>query len=222
MRIFVNDKPLDILSNKKLESVSKFSLVFKEGEAFENIKVWKGDILFEEPDETLIIKVLYLLRTRKIKGLNSISFVTKDKKRLKAFIKSRFMIIKAAGGIVQRDGDSLLIYRLGKWDFPKGKFEKGESAKECAVREVEEECNIRVKAHEKICNTWHTYTKDRKSILKKTYWYDMSCLSDEGMQPQKEEGIEDVRWLSAAETKKALKNSYPSMRYLAEKSLQLK
>jgi 8-oxo-dGTP pyrophosphatase MutT (NUDIX family) len=108
----------------------------------------------------------------------------------------------------------LLIYRLGKWDFPKGKFEKGETPIQCAMREVEEECAIKVKAGKPIVNTWHTYTQNRKSILKKTYWFSMDCLSDDKMTPQREEGIDDIRWFYEADAKIALVNSYPSMRYL--------
>jgi hypothetical protein len=38
-------------------------------------------------------------------------------------------IIYAAGGLVLNQNNQLLIiYRLGKWDFPKGKIEKGETA----------------------------------------------------------------------------------------------
>ena len=29
--------------------------------------------------------------------------------------------------------------RLGKWDLPKGKLDKGETIEECALREIEEE-----------------------------------------------------------------------------------
>ncbi|MEP2346767.1 MAG: NUDIX hydrolase, partial [Algoriphagus sp.] len=55
---------------------------------------------------------------------------------------------------------------------------------------------------------------NRKSILKKTYWYEMDCISDAQMAPQQEEGIEDIRWFFEADAKIALINSYPSMRYL--------
>jgi len=35
------------------------------------------------------------------------------------------------------------------------------------------------------------YTQNRRSILKKTYWYQMDCTNDSGMKPQQEEGIDD-------------------------------
>lgn len=214
MRIFVNDKPFDLISYEDLNPSKVYEAVYHEQLELPSHFPWKDDILFHEPSHDLIIRLLYLLRTRKMKDLDSITLVTKDKTALKKFVKSRFSIIKAAGGIVSKKDKMLLIFRLGKWDFPKGKFEKGESPKQCAIREVEEECAIKVKAGKHICNTWHTYTQDRKSILKKTYWFDMDCVNDAQMAPQEEEGIEDIRWFYEADAKVALTNSYPSMRYL--------
>ena len=52
-------------------------------------------------------------------------------------LEARYEDIKAAGGVVFNANDEvLLIYRRGKWDFPKGKAEKGETIEETALREV--------------------------------------------------------------------------------------
>src|SRR5690606_27486008 len=54
-------------------------------------------------------------------------------------------IIKAAGGVVKNgEGQYLFIHRLGKWDLPKGKVENNEKMRDAALREVEEECGIKV------------------------------------------------------------------------------
>ena len=56
-----------------------------------------------------------------------------------------FRIIHAAGGIVRNEQEAILmIYRLDKWDFPKGKVEAGEQYAEAAIREVEEETGLKV------------------------------------------------------------------------------
>jgi 8-oxo-dGTP pyrophosphatase MutT (NUDIX family) len=220
MKIFVNDKPVELISYEELDAAKSYDYIFSNLQELPSDMHWEEDILFHEPSQDLIIRLLYLLRTRKMKDLDSVTLVTKDKKALKEFIKSRFMIIKAAGGIVSKKDKVLMIFRLGKWDFPKGKFDKGETPEECAKREVEEECNVRVKLGPHICNTWHTYTQNRKSILKKTYWYAMDCTNDSAMKPQQEEGIQDILWLSEADAKTALINSYPSMRYLFKQYLK--
>ena len=58
--------------------------------------------------------------------------------------------VLAAGGVVWRRTNSakvevLLVHRpkYDDWTLPKGKLEPGESFKEAAVREVEEETGIR-------------------------------------------------------------------------------
>ena len=65
-------------------------------------------------------------------------------KVFKSFI-ANIRIIKAAGGLVKNgEGQYLFIHRLGKWDLPKGKVEENEKMKEAALREVEEECGIKI------------------------------------------------------------------------------
>lgn len=214
MKIFINDKPVELLAPSGLLDRKSFECVYENPKDLPHYAGLHDDVLIVEPSKEIIIKLLYVLRTRKLKNLDSVTLVSSDKDELKAFIKSRFVIVKAAGGIVTKDQKVLFIYRLGRWDFPKGKFEKKESPAACAIREVEEECGIDVKLKQPICKTWHTYTQDRKSILKKTYWYTMECLRDDAMTPQIEEGIEDIRWMPHQEAKTALINSYPSMRYL--------
>ena len=221
MRIFVNDKPLDIASSEDLPKEKTYECVYDHPVDLPGTFDFHDDVLIIEPSKDVIIKLLYLLRTRKLKNLDSVTILTSRKKEIKDFIKSRFTVIKAAGGIVTKSQKVLFIFRLGKWDLPKGKFDKGETPEECAIREVEEECGIQVKLGPEICKTWHTYTHNRKSILKKTYWYAMENVNDADMKPQKEEGIEDIRWLRHHEAEIALVNSYPSMRYLYKKFLKL-
>ncbi len=54
------------------------------------------------------------------------------------------MLIRAAGGLVVRDGSVLLVHRpkYDDWSLPKGKCKRGESDEACALREVEEETGL--------------------------------------------------------------------------------
>jgi ADP-ribose pyrophosphatase YjhB (NUDIX family) len=110
-----------------------------------------------------------------------------------------------------------MIYRLKKWDLPKGKKEKNEKYRQTAVREVGEECNISVKIGEKICTTWHTYTMNKNAMLKKTRWYLMDSTDDSKMKPDLGEDIEETRWMSPKEVYHALEHSYKSIAYVIEK-----
>ena len=134
----------------------------------------------------------------------------------KSFLKSvtkSLPLIRAAGGLVKSENDSyLFIYRNDKWDIPKGKIEKGEKVKEAAVREVEEECGIKVSnLDERICKTYHTYIYKGEVVLKKTYWFKMRCKGQDKLKPQKEEGITDARWFKKADIAPIIKNTFPSI-----------
>lgn len=102
MKIFVNDKPVELISYEELDPAKSYDFIFSNLEELPSDINWEEDILFHEPSHDTIIRLLYLLRTRKMKELDSITLVTKDKKAMKDFIKSRFMIIKAAGGLSPR------------------------------------------------------------------------------------------------------------------------
>lgn len=134
----------------------------------------------------------------------------------KAFFKSvvkSVTLIEAAGGLVKNEnGDYLFIFRNDKWDLPKGKIEKDEKVKEAAVREVEEECGIKVTGlEEKICKTYHVYLNRGEVVLKKTHWFDMKCQDQLKLKPQKEEGITDVRWFQAEHIEPIMANTFPSI-----------
>jgi 8-oxo-dGTP pyrophosphatase MutT (NUDIX family) len=108
-----------------------------------------------------------------------------------------FRIIEAAGGIVNNpNGEILFIKRLGKWDLPKGKMEKGESREESAVREIEEETGLaNVELVQFINTTYHIYVeRNGDKVLKCTHWFEMNFDGEDTSKPQIEEGITEVAW----------------------------
>lgn len=117
--------------------------------------------------------------------------------------------IEAAGGIVvNNDHKILFIYRLGKWDLPKGKIEKGESRDSAAVREVEEECGLtNLTLLDFINTTYHIYHIKGQPVLKKTYWFHMSYMEGKLPKPQTEEGITKVEWKNKVEIQQEVENS---------------
>ena len=93
-------------------------------------------------------------------------------------------------------GRYLFIEKKGKLDLPKGHIEKGEEPEACALREVSEECGI--KGHvivKPICPSYHTYSWEGISYLKKTNWFLMKYDGEMITEPQVSEGITKVEWL---------------------------
>ena len=127
--------------------------------------------------------------------------------------RSRYVFVQAAGGAVtDEQGRLLAIHRLGRWDLPKGKVEKGEDIPEAAVREVQEECGLQqVMLGEPLCHTWHTYERDGERHLKRTDWFLMQASSKEALVPQAIEDITEVRWLNATEVERMKADTYPSL-----------
>lgn len=140
-----------------------------------------------------------LLTNTPSQGLN---IYHNDIDQLWAEFKAFFRNIEAAGGIVLNlENKILFIHRLGKWDLPKGKIEKGESRELAAVREVEEECGIfDLELKDFINSTYHIYTeRNGEKILKTTYWFEMFYKGNETPKPQIEEGISEVGWKTKEE-----------------------
>lgn len=128
------------------------------------------------------------------------------------------MPVPAAGGLVYNPaGELLMIYRLGRWDLPKGKVEWGEDPEQAAQREVSEECglpedSLRLDGPPQC--TYHLYWREGRLHFKTTYWYQMRCAEKLSLKPQVEEDIEEVRWCSPAEVRAHLTESYGNIQML--------
>jgi len=184
-----------------------------------------ADLMPEHLSEIQLIDIQdfdFLTFYKKVKDLSGKQYVLLSPKPSSVFkaIKKSCKLIKAAGGLVQNSAhDFLFIFRNNTWDLPKGKIEKGEKMKEAAVREVEEECGVTIWSRdEKICKTYHVYTLDQKVILKKTNWYSMTVSGAPKLIPQLEEGITKAVWLGKAEINPVVKNTFPSILEVLERS----
>lgn len=104
-------------------------------------------------------------------------------------------LVRAAGGLVVRDGDVLLVHRprYDDWTFPKGKAKPGESDEACALREVEEETGLRCRLLEEAGTTEYVDSKGRQKLVR---WWLMQPV-DGAFTPGDE--VDDVRWTSPAD-----------------------
>jgi 8-oxo-dGTP pyrophosphatase MutT (NUDIX family) len=219
MNIFINDKLIKIISfghATDLAYTSYFDLVLDLRLAPLKTEKIQGHCLLLNADLKSVDRLFDFLEKNPKANFLSISVSSKNHTELIEHIENMYTIIKAAGGIVEKGEQILLIHRLGKWDLPKGKLEKNEKSKLAAVREVEEECGVKAVLKEKICTTWHTYKLNEKKILKKTKWYSMTLQDDSNMAPQTEEDIDQIEWMDAKRAENAMANSYSSIRFVLD------
>ncbi len=210
MKVYLHDIELNFqkVSSSKVQD---FDLVIESGNE-QAIKSAKENVLYNSDDFDGIVKILEVLQEKNPKGITSVTFPLHDKDKVKEFLKKRYTYIKAAGGLVKKGETILMIFRLKKWDLPKGKLEKDEDILDCALREVEEECCIKVESKAKIGSTWHCYPTKTGWYVKKSTWYLMNCLDDANMSPQIEENIEDIAWIAPESISKYLANSYGTIK----------
>jgi 8-oxo-dGTP pyrophosphatase MutT (NUDIX family) len=217
MKLFVNSIPVRIQKLGKSIKISNYDVIINGGNKNIYVGMLLGDVLINDASIAQIDRMFKLMRRKRLQKLNSITITVDDRESARHFVKNRFRIIKASGGVVSKEDMILMIYRFNKWDLPKGKLEKDETSVEGAKREVEEECNIKVSMRGKICSTWHSYSLNGKNILKKTAWYAMSCDDDKEMKPQIAEDIQEVQWKNPKALKEALFSTYPSIRYVIKR-----
>jgi len=131
-------------------------------------------------------------------------------------LSTKLPLVEAAGGLVKNDkGETLFIFRNGKWDLPKGKTEKGENIEETAIREVEEETGVKnLEITDFLMQTYHIFRRNGEYRLKLTHWYQMKTAYDGELLPQFEEDIMEVVWKNDADAKIALENSYENIKLL--------
>ena len=144
---------------------------------------------------------------------SSFYLFTKTPKSVFKAIKAKLKVIEAAGGfVINEEGKYLFIKRNGKWDLPKGKLELNEKKKDAAVREVEEECGIKVKKlDKKLLKTYHIYEIKGKVVLKISHWYNMQAKGNQKLKPQIEEGITEVKWFAKQDWRIIRANTYPNI-----------
>ncbi len=106
-------------------------------------------------------------------------------------------MIEAAGGVVWRRTANgsvkvLLVHRprYDDWSLPKGKLDPGESARDAALREVEEETGLRCKARRELSEVRY---RDRKDRTKRVRYWVMEPLGGR-FEPNDE--VDEVRWVA--------------------------
>jgi len=117
--------------------------------------------------------------------------------------------VRAAGGVVVRDGCVLLVHRAhyDDWTLPKGKLDEGETWEQAALREVEEETGLRCALGPEAGRTHYDVAAGPKEVR----YFRMTADGDARAQNE----VDDVRWTTPEEAAALL--TYDHDRRLLEK-----
>src|SRR5688572_4207360 len=124
MIIFINDIPVRIYKadeNPTRENVNHIIDAAKEpiGRAKLMHHVW-----VQNAKEPHLDTLLDFLNSPIPISLLSLHITVADYEKVKTYLRNKFKIVRAAGGLIRKKDKFLMIYRMKKWDLPKGKKER--------------------------------------------------------------------------------------------------
>ncbi|KUK84261.1 MAG: AP4A hydrolase [Microgenomates bacterium 39_6] len=114
----------------------------------------------------------------------------------------------SAGGVVYKKENGQTFWLLiqpkdtDRWQFPKGAIGAGESSREAALRETQEESGVIGRIVEKIGSSSWWFVEDGEKVFKTTTYFLVKAKKDTGRFNEKE--IERVVWFSFGEAKEKL------------------
>ena len=124
--------------------------------------------------------------------------------------------VSAGGLVLKKNPLKVLMVRVKNlkgekvWTFPKGHLEKGETARQAALREVREEtgwdCRIPPRDSKPFLNVRYFFMRGKIKILKRVAWFWMAPVRKSGNRDPKE--ILQVRWARIAAAARLIQ--YPS------------
>ena len=129
----------------------------------------------------------------------------------------------SAGGVVIRKNSGILEVllikdRFGRWTWPKGHMETGETPEETALREINEETGLNtLRIDEKLGEQQYCFSVGDDQFSKTVYMYLVEAKSGEPLNLQKSE-VDDGAWFSEEDALEKI--DYEGSRAILEKGIK--
>jgi 8-oxo-dGTP pyrophosphatase MutT (NUDIX family) len=125
--------------------------------------------------------------------------------------------VRAAGGVVERDGRVAVVHRpkYDDWSLPKGKLEDDESFETAALREVREETGVDAELAGSLGEVRYWYQRGGRRVAKVVSFFLLRYTG--GSLDDHDAEVEEARWVPLEEAARTL--SYAGEREMATRAL---
>ena len=131
MIIFINDIPVRLLKTREQPDEGRINHVVDAAQEPVTQAKLIHHVWVKNASDTDLDLLLEFLDSKVPTSLLSLVVSVDNYALAKNHLRSKFKVVKAAGGLVRKKEKSLMIYRTKKWDLPKGKLDEGETIEEC-------------------------------------------------------------------------------------------
>jgi 8-oxo-(d)GTP phosphatase len=145
MIIFINDIPVRIYKQDEQPDPGRVNYVIDaEKESITQAKLI-NHVLIRNVSEADFDLILGFLNSKVPTNVLSIFIAANNYEVIKSYLRSKFKIVKAAGGLIRKKDKFLMIYRLKKWDLPKGKKKKKKNTNKLQCAKLRRSAMCRLK-----------------------------------------------------------------------------
>jgi len=116
---------------------------------------------------------------------------------------------QVTAAVLVKDGKILIAQRklgdflAGKWEFPGGKMEPGETPEAAAIREVSEETGWDCEITSPLYKAEYSFLRGEMMVDKEVHWFLVKRVGGDGL-PRTPDEVLDMKWLPLAEAENEL------------------
>ena len=104
MKIFINDIPVFLIRPEELKEAASYAVILDSKFQKITTRVFIDDVLILNATSVKVEELFQLMTDKALKKVDSITISSTNKKGLIKYMKKKFKVIRAAGGVVEKEG----------------------------------------------------------------------------------------------------------------------